>query len=248
MDRRRLLGVLAAIALLLVGSTAPAAAATKRIMVFGDSNSWGFIPIKEGAPSSRYDEQTRWPGVLQAALGPGYEVIDEALNGRTTDLPDPTLPQISGAGLDGSAYLPATLASHLPLDLVVIMLGTNDLKAMYQRTPLRIALGVGKLVDLVATTKGGVGTNYPPPKVLVLCPPPLGPLAPQAFADMFAGGIEKSRELPRYYEAIATAAGAEFLDVGRLTKTDGMDGVHFSAAGQKAIGEGVAEKVRKILQ
>jgi lysophospholipase L1-like esterase len=65
---------------------------------------------------------------------------------------------------------------------------------------------------------------------------------------MFAGGIEKSRELPRYYEAIATAAGAEFLDVGRLTKTDGMDGVHFSAAGQKAIGEGVAEKVCKILQ
>lgn len=248
MDRRRLLGAAAAVGLLVAGLTEAAEAATKRIMVYGDSNSWGFIPIKEGAPSTRYDEATRWPGMLEAALGPDVEVVDEALNGRTTDLADPTLPQISGAGLDGAAYLPAALASHLPLDLVVIMLGTNDLKAMYQRSPLGVALGVGKLVDIVASTKGGVGTGYPPPKVLVLCPPPLGPLAPQFFADMFAGGIEKSKELPAYYEAIANAAGAEFLDVGTLTRTDGMDGIHFTAAGQRAIGEGVAVKVKAILQ
>jgi lysophospholipase L1-like esterase len=252
MDRRSLLGVAAAVGLLAAtGSSIAEAAETtaaKRIMVFGDSNSWGFIPVEQGAPSSRYDEATRWPGVLQTVLGPGYEVVDEALNGRTTDLPDPTLPQISGAGLDGSAYLPAALASHLPLDLVVIMLGTNDLKAMFQRSPLRVALGVGKLVDIVASTKGGVGTSYPAPKVMVLCPPPLGPLAPQMFADLFAGGIEKSRQLPPHYEAIARAAGAEFLDVGTLTRTDGMDGIHFTAAGQRAIGEGVAAKVRTLLR
>ena len=248
MNRRSLLGATAALGLFAGTLTAAdaAAAATKRVMLYGDSNTWGFIPIKEGAPSTRYPADERWPGVLQAKLGDDYEVVVEALNGRTTDLDDPTVPQVGGAGLDGAAYLPAAIASHLPLDLVVIMLGTNDLKAMYKRSPLGIALGVGKLVDLVQTA-GEVGTNYPAPKVLVLCPPPLGPLAPQMFADMFAGGIEKSKELPPYYRAIATAAGAEFLDLGTLTPTDGMDGIHLTAAGQRAIGEGVAERVKKIL-
>jgi lysophospholipase L1-like esterase len=245
--RRSLVGALPA-AVLLAGSIAQAAEGTpKRIMVYGDSNTWGYIPVESGT-TTRYPEDVRWTGVLRAALGPGHEVIEEGLSARTTDLPDPTLPQISGAGLDGSAYLPAAMATHLPLDLVVIMLGTNDLKKMFDRSPLRIALGVGKLVDVVAQTKGGVGTSYPAPKVLVLCPPPLGSLAPPARAERFAGGVEKSKALPPYYEAIARAAGAEFLDVGKLTATDGIDGVHLTPAAHKAIGTGVAEKVRTILR
>jgi lysophospholipase L1-like esterase len=122
-----LIGILTVL-MLLAGSTAQAAeGATRRIMVYGDSNTWGYIPVESGL-TTRYPENVRWPGVLRAALGPGYEVIDEGLSARTTDLPDLTLPHISGAGLDGSAYLPAAIATHLPLDLVVIMLGTNDLK------------------------------------------------------------------------------------------------------------------------
>jgi lysophospholipase L1-like esterase len=242
-----LIGILTVL-MLLAGSTAQAAeGATRRIMVYGDSNTWGYIPVESGL-TTRYPENVRWPGVLRAALGPGYEVIDEGLSARTTDLPDLTLPHISGAGLDGSAYLPAAIATHLPLDLVVIMLGTNDLKKMFDRSPLRIALGVGKLVDIVAQTKGGVGTSYPMPKVLVLCPPPLGAVAPPERAERFAGGIEKSKALPPYYEAIAKAAGAEFLDVGKLTATDGVDGIHLTASAHKAIGTGVAEKVKAILK
>ena len=245
--RRGLIGTLTAAALL-AGNIGQAAEGTaKRIMVYGDSNTWGYIPVESGT-TTRYPEDVRWTGVFRAALGPGYEVIDEGLSARTTDLPDPTLPQISGAGLDGSAYLPAAVATHLPLDLVVIMLGTNDLKKMFNRSPLRIALGVGKLVDIVGQTKGGVGTAYPVPKVLVLCPPPLGTVAPQERAERFAGGVEKSKALPPYYEAIAKAAGAEFLDVGKLTVTDGIDGIHLSPAAHKAIGTGVAEKVRAILR
>jgi lysophospholipase L1-like esterase len=91
-------------------------------------------------PSTRYDFDDRWPGTLQKALGSNYQVIEEGLDGRTTDAPDPGSP-IAGAQLDGSAYLPACLASHLPVDLVVIMLGTNDLKPVFNRTPLRIAIG-----------------------------------------------------------------------------------------------------------
>jgi lysophospholipase L1-like esterase len=245
--RRSLIGALTVL-MLLAGSIAQTAeGATKRIMVYGDSNTWGYIPVESGL-TTRYPEDVRWPGVLRAALGPGYEVIDEGLSARTTDLPDPTLPHISGAGLDGSAYLPAAIATHLPLDLVVIMLGTNDLKKMFNRSPLRIALGVGTLVDVVAQTKGGVGTSYPVPKVLVLCPPPLGAVAPPERAERFAGGIEKSKALPVHYEAIAKAAGAEFLDIGKLTATDGLDGIHLTAAAHKAIGTGVAEKVKMILK
>jgi lysophospholipase L1-like esterase len=147
----------------LVLAAGPAEAAAKRVMVYGDSNTWGWIPVEKGVPSTRYAEGERWPGVLRATLGGDYEVIEEGLNARTTDVPDPTLPRVTGAGVDGSAYLPAALASHLPLDLVVILLGTNDLKAMFDRSPLRIALGAAKLVDIVETTDGGVGTTSPNP-------------------------------------------------------------------------------------
>lgn len=245
--RRGLIGAMTALVLLGGNAAQAAEGATKRIMVYGDSNTWGYVPVESG-PTTRYPADVRWPGVLQAALGPDYEVIDEGLSARTTDLPDPTLPQISGAGLDGSAYLPAAIATHLPLDLVVIMLGTNDVKKMFNRSPLRIALGVGKLADIVAQTKGGVGTSYPAPKVLILCPPPLGTVAPPERAERFAGGVEKSKALPAYYEAIATAAGADFLDVGKLTATDGVDGIHFTATAHAAIGNGVAEKIRTILK
>jgi lysophospholipase L1-like esterase len=249
--QRGLIGALTGL-MLFAGTAVPATArtadnASKRIMIFGDSNTWGYIPVASGM-TTRYPEDVRWPGVLRATLGQGYEVIDEGLSARTTDLPDPTLPHISGAGLDGSAYLPAAIATHLPLDLVVIMLGTNDLKKMFDRSPLRIALGVGKLVDIVSQVKGGVGTSYTPPKVLVLCPPPLGNVAPPERAERYAGGLEKSKALPAYYEAIAKAAGAEFLDVGKLTATDGVDGIHLSAAAHKAIGTGVGEKVIAILK
>ncbi|WP_051328942.1 SGNH/GDSL hydrolase family protein [Geminicoccus roseus] len=225
-----------------------AAADAKRVMVFGDSNSWGWIPITEGFPSTRYAQDERWPGVLQEQLGEGYEVVVEALSGRTTDLADPTVPNVTGAALVGADYLSPAIASHLPLDLVVIMLGTNDLKAMYDRSPYRIALGMGKLVDIVQDTGGGVGTSYPAPKVLVLAPPPLGELSPQAFQDLFAGGPEKSRRLGELYEPVARAGGAEFLDIGQVTPTDGVDGIHFTKEAQRKIGMAVADKVKAIFE
>ena len=149
----------------------PAFADPIRIMVFGDSNSWGWVP-NPNPPSVRYPVDSRWPGVLQKELGSDYEVIEEALNGRTTDAYDDS---IAGAGLNGADYLPAAIASHHPLDLVIIMLGTNDLKSVYKRTPQRIAMGAAHLVDIVNSIKGGIGTSYPSPKVLLICPAPLDP-------------------------------------------------------------------------
>ena len=95
----------------------------KRIMCFGDSLTWGWIPVRDGSPTLRYPFEQRWAGAMLNDLGPDYEVIEEGLSARTTDLDDPVDPR-----LNGSAYLPSALASHLPLDLVIIMLGTNDPK------------------------------------------------------------------------------------------------------------------------
>ena len=219
--------------------------AERRVLCFGDSNTWGFVPV-ETPPSTRFARAQRWPHVMAAALGDDMTVIEEALNGRTTDAADPLHPQLGGAGLDGSAYLPAALASHLPLDAVVIMLGTNDLKPHFARAPERIAAGAKRLLDCARILDGGIGTGYPNPRLLLICPPPLGQLSPH-FLPVFAGGVEKSRALSPLYAAAARAAGAAFLDAGTVITTDGVDGVHVSAEMQRRLGLAVAEVLRPLL-
>jgi lysophospholipase L1-like esterase len=217
-----------------------------RIMVFGDSLSWGFIP-NEGRASERYLLDSRWPDVMQKELGSDYEVINESLNGRTTDASDN---QLAGAGLDGSAYLPAAITSHHPLDLVIIMVGGNDLKAAYNRTPYRIALGAGHLIDICNTIGGGLGTTYKSPKVLLICPPPLSPKIEEGsvFPEMFKGGLEKSPQLSKLYEGIAQLGGAAFFDAGTVITTDGADGLHLTAEAEKKLGTAVAAKVKEVMK
>ena len=219
-----------------------------RIVAYGDSITYGWIP-NANPPSTRYGPEDRWPGALQKELGANYQVIEEGLDGRTTDALDPTS-TISGAQLDGSAYLPACLASHLPLDLVIIMLGTNDLKPVFNRTPLRIALGAAHLIELVNTLNGGIGTTYKNPKVLLICPPPLNPEIDNGpvFGAMFKGGVEKSKQLPELYEAVAKMGGAEFLNAGSVVSTDGVDGLHLTAESERKLGAAIAAKVKEILQ
>lgn len=214
-----------------------------RILCYGDSNTWGYAPRAE-PPSVRLPADQRWPRVMAATLGGDAEVIEEALNGRTTDVDDPTNPQIGGAGLNGLAYLPACLASHLPLDIVVIMLGTNDLKAMYARSAARIALGAGLLAEAARGIGGGVGSTYTSPLVLLVCPPPLGTVT--HFAEMFVGGAEVSRALKPAYRAVAEAVGVGFLDAGGVIETDGIDGVHLTAAAQQRLGAAVAAAILRL--
>ena len=227
-----------------------AQAAPKRILVFGDSNSWGWIPKATGVPSERYPPEQQWPKVMQGLLGNDYEVVVDALSGRTTDAPDPGAP-ITGAALDGSAYLPAAIAAHFPLDLVVIMLGTNDTKAVFKRSPFQIALGAGKLVGIVQSSGNmfGAGSySYPAPKVLLVAPPPLG--KPTVFSRVFEGdvGVERSKGLAAAYRKIAEAADVSFFDAGSVIQTDGSDGVHLSGETQRRLGGAITEKVSTILK
>ncbi len=213
----------------------------KRIMCFGDSLTWGWIPVEEGVPTTRYASSARWTGVLQAELGERFTIVEEGLSARTTMLNDPTDPR-----LDGSAYLPSALASHLPLDLVILMLGTNDTKAYFHRTAFEVAAGMSKLVGQVLGATGGVGTTYPAPEVLVVAPPPLTPMPHAYFQSLFGGAHEKTAQFGKLYRDLADFMKVHFLDAGEHITTDGVDGIHFTSQNNLVLGQAIATKVSMI--
>ena len=215
----------------------------KRILCFGDSLTWGWVPQIDGAPTTRYPSDVRWTGQLQNSLGHGYVVIEEGLNGRTTSLDDPTDPR-----LNGSDYLPSALASHLPLDLVIVMLGTNDTKAYFKRSAIEITAGMSKLIGQVLSSAGGAGTVYPAPELLIMAPPPLAPIPNPHFKSLFDGAHEKTAQLGTLYGNLADFKNINFLDAGELLSTDGADGIHFSEANNLTLGKTVAEKVKSIFK
>lgn len=215
---------------------------TTTILCFGDSLTWGWVPSDPVVPTVRHPAGTRWTGVLAERLGPGYRVVEEGLSGRTTTADDPLDPR-----LNGSAYLPAALASHLPVDLVVLMLGTNDTKAYFGRTPFDIAAGVAVLLGQVAASAGGVGTAYPAPQVLLVAPPPLGDVTDPWLAEVFAGGREKSARLAEHLRALAGYVGVPFFDAGSVISTDGVDGIHLTAQNNRDLGAALAREVQRVL-
>lgn len=215
----------------------------KSILCFGDSLTWGWIPVIEGSPTHRYPYEDRWTGVMASHLGDGYQIIEEGLSARTTSADDP-----NDTRLNGSAYLPSAIASHLPLDLVIIMLGTNDTKPYFNRTPYDIAYGMSKLVGQVLTGGGGIGTPYPAPKCLVVAPPPLTPMPHPFFQGMFGGGHEKSAQLGQQYQAMADFAKVDFLNSSDFITTDGCDGIHFTAQNNHDLGKAIADKVKEIFE
>jgi lysophospholipase L1-like esterase len=208
----------------------------KTVLCYGDSNTWGCIPLTGPEPSRRLPPDERWPGVLRHELGPDYCVIEEGLNGRTTVWEDGLEPY-----RNGREFLPPILLSHQPIDVVVLMLGTNDLKRRFGVSAREVAEGAAQLVDLVRAS-AGCGPGEAPPEVLLVCPPPLGPL--DRFAEEFEGGLEKSRQLARHFHALAAERECPFLDAGvHLSSSDG-DGVHLDRDAHRLLGEVVAAAVR----
>ncbi len=133
----------------------------KTILCFGDSNTWGFDPASITAPfPSRHPHDVRWTGVLAATLGAGYRVIEEGQNGRTTVHEDPHV-----IGRKGREYLTPCLESHKPIDLVILMLGTNDLKSTFNVPPGEIANGANALAKMILTSETGPANKPPPPPV-----------------------------------------------------------------------------------
>lgn len=222
----------------------------KNILVFGDSITWGWVPTVPLVPSTRYEEEDRWTEIMLTALGPGYNVITEGLPGRTTNIEDPRAPGL----FNGAEYLDSSLMSHEPLDLVVIMLGTNDIKAYLGRSASEIGLGMGELIDLVQTGSGLGWTIFERPRVLVVSPPPLGSHIDPSLVDLVTelydtSAHKKLAALPEIYSNIAEAAGADFFDAATVVEPDevGIDGIHLSVEGNHDLGMAVAAKVAETL-
>jgi lysophospholipase L1-like esterase len=206
----------------------------KTILCYGDSNTWGYHPVTK----DRYSLEERWAGVLQHELGTGYYVVAEGLNGRTTVWDDP----IEGYK-NGKEQLIPILTSHKPLDLVIIMLGTNDLKRRFGLGAYDIAEGAGTLVEMVQ--KSDCGPQKRPPQVLLMAPPPIAKLT--EYAEMFEGAEAKSRRFGEHYRRVAQECGCAFLDAGQVIISSDLDGIHFDVEEHKKLGLAVAARVREIL-
>ena len=208
------------------------------VLCYGDSNTHGTVPMTHMDDDRRFGPEERWPGVMRPALGAGHLVIEEGLPGRTTVHSDP----IEGAHKNGLAYLLPCLESHRPVDVVVLMLGTNDLKARFGLPAEDIAAGAGVLVDRIRRSEAGPGRSAP--RVLLVAPPPLARL--ELLAAMFGGGTEKALRFGGLYREVAAGFGVSFLDAGLVIESSDVDGIHFEAAQHRALGTAVAEAVRGI--
>ena len=208
----------------------------QRVMVcFGDSNTHGSPPWTGTDPAPRFGPDVRWPGLLADGLGPSWRVYEEGLPGRTTVHPDP----VDGEYLSGLAALPMVLGTHSPVDLLVIMLGTNDLKARFSVGATDIAASVERLVRRARTFCTDSGR--PVPDVLVVAPAPVDEVGD--LREMFRGGAEKSRRLGPLLREVADRLGAAFVDAGEHVRTSGVDGIHLDPDAHRTLAGAIGAAV-----
>jgi Lysophospholipase L1 and related esterases len=210
----------------------------KYILCYGDSNTWGCTP----ETFERYEFHERWPGILQDLLGNDYHVYENALNGRTTVFED-----YIEEGRCGKTGLPVVLEANSPLDLVIVMLGTNDCKMRFGMQPWDIGWGMDLLIQYVKKTN--YGRSGKPPKILILPPPAMG----NDWSGTILGTVfgptatEKCNQLPEIYQFIADKNQVEFLNIATLAKP-GKDCIHFEKQAHQVIAATIAEKVREIFK
>jgi len=218
----------------------------KTVLCYGDSNTFGWNPLSFDPLDTplvfsqhRFDKNKRWTGIMASELGDGYDIIEEGLPGRTTVWSDP----VEGEDKNGEKYLLPCLLSHAPIDLVVLMLGTNDLKMRFSATAFDIAMSIGVLIGIIK----GSSTNREgkSPEILVISPPPLGKLS--EFGEFLEGGTEKSKKLANYYQRVSKQLECEFLDAGKVIKSSPIDGVHFEEKEHAKLGRALADKVKTII-
>ena len=210
----------------------------KTVLCYGDSLTWGY----SAETLDRHDFADRWPSVLAKALGPEVNVIAEGLNGRTTAYDD----HLADCDRNGARILPTILHSHDPLDLVILMLGANDMKPTICGTAFGALQGMERLVDLVRRHAWSFEREEQP-GLLIVAPPPLCDTANTAFAAMFAGGVEQSAMLATLYADLADETGCGFFDAGSVAQTTPLDGVHLDAENTRAVGRGLEPVVRMML-
>jgi lysophospholipase L1-like esterase len=183
----------------------------------------------------RFDTNTRWPAVMANRLGSAFNVIEEGHPGRTTAHDDP----LDGLHKNGEPALRVALESHRPIDLVLIMLGTNDLKLHLGLTADAIAEGVETLVKIVLSSD--IGPAFGPPDCLIVAPPPI--LEVGCLGEMFKDGAAKSANLAANYKAVADRHNIGFFNAGDHITSSPVDGIHLAADSHMTLGNAMAQVV-----
>jgi lysophospholipase L1-like esterase len=211
------------------------------LLAFGDSNTWGSDP----GTGTRYPRSQRWPGALAQALGSAWQVVEAGLGGRTTVFEDPL------GDKAGIRHLEPVLMSAAPITLVLVLLGTNDLKTRFAASAYEIAEGAGLIVDRIRASRAGVGGA--PPQVLLIAPPPVMSVAgleardPQMYAGYalgWANAEARSRQFAEQYARVARTRGVPCFDAGSVIASSPVDGIHWSAESHAALAAALAEWVR----
>lgn len=200
----------------------------ERIMVFGDSISWGYVP---GSKHQRFAADVRWPGKLQELLGDDYEIIEENLNSRGIENGDPRPGKEGRRALD---YIEACLDSHDPLDQVIVLLGTNELKHEMNMSATQVGECMEKLLDIIINRPSQFREISP--KVTLLSPPTINDQTDYCkTGDKYLDASEKSKELVGVYEGLATKLGIGFIALSSVNV--GIDGIHIDAQEHTKVAE-----------
>lgn len=208
-----------------------------KILCYGDSNTWGDTP--DGS-YFRYPKNIRWTGLLQQKLGNDFEIIEEGLCGRTTALDDP-----KEEGRNGKTYLIPCINTHNPLDLVVLMLGTNDLKERFNQTAKQISENIEDLIILIKNL--GVDKNNKPPKIILIVPAFVNENSKLPVVGM-VGAEEKSKQLVKFYQAVANEQNCEFIDISQYIQSSPIDGCHLEKVAHAKIADILEEKIKMIFK
>ena len=210
----------------------------KTILCYGDSNTHGYDP----STGLRYPPHVRWTGVLRGLLGSGFLVIEEGCNGRTTVFTDP-----EEGWKNGLDYLKPCLNSHKPIDLVILMLGSNDLKRFTRATAADSADGAGKLADVIhefLTVKQGYA-----PKILLAAPPRIRPeITESPFRLSFdENASAMSERFAEEFRRVAREKGCFFFDAASVAEASPLDSLHLGPDDHRKLAEALCGKVRELL-
>ncbi|GHU06501.1 hydrolase [Betaproteobacteria bacterium] len=216
----------------------------KHVLCYGDSNTWGWdadtCDLKTGI-ARRMPYEARWPGVAQKLLGAEYRLMENAMNGRTLMNEDPYSPRRLGI-----VSLEEAVEANAPLDLIVLALGVNELKHMFNLSAGMIARGLEKLVITAQQSYYA----YPAPRVLVISPAPVRPDIEKRLFGFNFGPLAygKSLEFSQLYGNVAERHGCGYLDAASLDLTlNDIDGLHYNREDHAKLGKAIAEKIKGIL-
>lgn len=206
----------------------------QRILCFGDSNTHGRdakAKAQDGV-KTRLPVGVRWTSVLQAKLGSSFEIIEEGLGGRTTDLDDPD------SDRNGFTYFKPCLASHVPVDVVVLMLGTNDFKDRFNRSPEQVASALEKYIDYITSVDEKI-------TILLVSPIHIDGSHPMAVAN-YREATDKSHQLTEHLEKLAQAKQCYFLDLAQHVQPSEYDGLHIGEEDQEVVAGLVFKKINEL--